>query len=272
MGRPPIDLTNQKFGKLTAKEIVERGGAHKSVKWLCECECGGSKIVDSQLLKRGFITDCGCSTKNRLVGKRVGRLTVVANTGKHQSGHVVWLCKCDCGNYTEVITSNLNPNRFNATLSCGCLRKENATKHNLSNTTIYKTLVSIKGRCKNPSSRFYSLYGGRGITLCDEWDGEKGFENFYNWSISNGWKKGLSIDRIDNNKGYSPDNCRWTTQKVQANNTRRNRMITIDGETHSLTEWVEIKGICMGTVADRLKRGWNEIDAIAKPIKKKAGI
>ena len=268
MGRPPIDLSNQKFGKLTAKEIVEHGGANKSVKWFCECECGGTKIVESQLLKRGIITDCGCSIKNRLVGKRVGRLTIVANTGRHQGNRVIWLCKCDCGNYTEVITTNLNPNRPNATLSCGCLRKEKATKHNLSNTTIYKTLVAIKGRCKNPSNKFYSSYGARGITLCDEWDDENGFEKFYNWSIENGWKPGLSIDRIDNNKGYSPDNCRWTTQKTQANNTRRNRMITINEETHTLTEWAEINNICIGTIEDRVKRGWSYVEAVTKPTKK----
>lgn len=270
MGRKPIDITGNKFGKLTAIKIVEHGGNHKPVKWLCECECGNTKIVDSQLLRRGYITDCGCKIKNRLIGKRFGRLTVLSNTGKYQSSHVIWLCKCDCGKLTEVMTTNLSLTRKNATLSCGCMRKEKNTKHNLSNTKIYKTLVAIKGRCKNPKDPNYHRYGGRGIKICEEWDNENGFENFYKWSMENGYKEGLSIDRKDNNKGYSPDNCRWTTQKQQMNNTRHNRYVTINGENRSLTEWAEIKGICIGTIRDRLKRGWSEIDAITKPVRGRA--
>lgn len=270
MGRKPIDLTGQKFGKLTAIKIVEHGGSHKPVKWLCRCDCGNEKNVDSQLLRRGLVTDCGCKTKGRLIGKRFGRLVVLEYTElgkKTKCGDIVWKCLCDCGNITYVATNNLETKR-SKTLSCGCLRKEKATKHNLSHTKIYKTLVAIKCRCKNKNNKNYLRYGGRGITICEEWDGENGFENFYKWSIENGYRDGLTIDRIDNHKGYSPDNCRWTTQKIQMNNTRRNRIIEIDGISHSVTEWSEITGISARTISDRLCRGLDERSAVTKPVKK----
>ena len=271
MGRPPIDLTGQRFGKLTAIEIAEHGGSHKPVKWRCKCDCGRERIVDSQLLRNGIATDCGCKITDRLIGKRFGRLVVLRDSGirKKGCGDIVWECQCDCGNKAYVLTCNLFAKK-SFTVSCGCMRREKATKHNLSSTNIYKVLIAIKGRCKNPNNQSYFRYGGRGITLCQEWDGEDGFKNFYEWSMENGYAPGLTIDRIDNNKGYSPDNCRWATQKVQMNNNSRNRYVTINGETHSLTEWAEIKGICIGTVRDRLKRGWSEIDAITKPIRGRA--
>ncbi len=266
MGRPPIDITGQRFGKLTAIKIISHEGAHKPVKWLCLCDCGNEKVVDSQLLRRGLITDCGCKINERLVGKRFGRLVVLEATDRRMSGDIVWKCKCDCGNITYVATCNLTAKR-SFTASCGCMRKEKAIKHNLSKTKIYKKLLAIKGRCKNPKDKNYFRYGGRGITICEEWDNENGFENFYNWAISHGYEAGLTIDRIDNNKGYCPDNCRWVTQKVQMNNQSRNRYVKIGEETHSLIEWAEIKKISIGTIYDRLKRGWSEYDAITKPIK-----
>lgn len=269
MGRPPIDLSGQRFGSLTAISIAEHGGSHKPVKWLCKCDCGGEKIVDSQLLRRGIIKDCGCHVKKRLIGKRFGRLVVLEATDKRISGDIVWKCKCDCGNITYVSTGNLEA-KEHFTASCGCMRIENSTKHNLSKEKLYKKLVAIKGRCKNQKDKNYYRYGGRGITLCEEWDGEHGFENFYKWAIEHGYRDELTIDRIDNNKGYFPENCRWVTQQVQMNNQSGNRFVTIDGETHSLTEWSRIKGINIGTVRDRLKRGWSEYDALMKPVRGRA--
>lgn len=269
MGRPPIDLSGHRFGSLTAIRIVEHGGKHKPVKWLCKCDCGKEKIVDSQLLRQGIMKDCGCHVTERLTGKRFGKLLVLGPTDKRMGSNIVWECKCDCGNITYVSTCNLMAKKH-FTGSCGCMRIEKSTKHGLSKTKIYKAMIAIRDRCNNPNCKHYDGYGGRGITLCEEWSGEHGFENFYNWSISHGYEDGLTIDRIDNNKGYSPDNCRWVTQKVQMNNRRGCRFVTIDGETHSLTEWSEIKGICIGTVRDRLKKGWSEYDAITKPVKGRA--
>lgn len=265
-----IELTGQRFGKLTVLERAGGGGYHKPAKWRCVCDCGREKIVDSQLLRQGIITDCGCKITDRLVGKRFGRLTVIRDSGKRYQNNcgIIWECRCDCGNTTYVLTGNLTAKR-NFTASCGCMKKERFTKHNLYKTKVYEKLNAIRGRCKNPNDRSYFRYGGRGITLCKEWDGPDGFQNFYDWAMSNGYKDGLTIDRIDNDKGYSPDNCRWVTQKVQMNNTRRNRYVVIDGEKHSVSEWARIKGICIGTVRDRLRRGWSEYDAIMKPLRHK---
>lgn len=137
MGRPPIDISGEKFGSLTAIRIVERGGSHKPVKWLCKCDCGKEKVVDSQLLRNGIMKDCGCHVTNRLVGQRFGRLTVLEPTDRRMCGDIVWKCKCDCGNITYVATCNLMAKR-SFTASCGCMRKEKATKHGLSKTKIYK--------------------------------------------------------------------------------------------------------------------------------------
>lgn len=264
-----IDLTGQRFGNLVVKEIFDSGGSHKAARWTCVCDCGNEKIVDSQMLRRGYITHCGCEIKNRLVGQKFGKLTVLENTGEHQGGHVVWLCRCDCGNLTKVITSNLNPNRQNRTLSCGCHRKELATKHGLYQTKIYKALNRIRQRCFNTSDAKYKDYGGRGITVCDEWMGTNGYVNFYNWSIHNGYKEGLTIDRIDNNGNYCPDNCRWTTRIVQQNNRRVNHNIEINGETHTLTEWSRIKGISATGILGRIRKGWSEEDAVMIPVNEK---
>lgn len=264
-----IDLTGQRFGKLVVESLYDSGGKHISAKWNCICDCGNKKIVDSQMLRRGYIKDCGCKIKNRLVGQKFGKLTVIKNTGERQSKDIVWLCQCECGNYTKVITSNLNPSKKNRTLSCGCHRKERVTKHGLCKTKIYKALNHIRQRCFNISDPKYMDYGGRGITVCDEWIGDDGYVNFYNWSIANGYKDGLTIDRVDNNGNYSPDNCRWATRTMQQNNRRVNHNIEINGEIHTLTEWSRIKGMNTGTILGRIRRGWSEKDAVITPVNKK---
>lgn len=119
---------------------------------------------------------------------------------------------------------------------------------------IYKVYDHMRYRCYNINDKEYSWYGGRGITICDEWLND--FMSFYDWSMNNGYQDNLTIDRIDNNKGYSPINCRWTTRKEQARNTRRNRLITIDGETKCLVEWCEVFNLNYHTVKRRLYRGW----------------
>lgn len=123
-------------------------------------------------------------------------------------------------------------------------------KHGLSRTPIYEAWKGMKGRCNCSSDVAYKNYGGRGIKVCSEWENDP--IAFYNWSINNGWKKGLSIDRIDNNKGYSPDNCRWTTKTVQNRNRRCVLSITYKGETHTLKEWSKITGINYQTLLSRI--------------------
>ncbi len=160
-----------------------------------------------------------------LTNKKFNLLTVISFHHKHRrfkNGKCIatinyWFCKCDCGNYSIVCGDNL---KNGAVKSCGCLRHlATRTTHNFSRTRIYTIWCGMKARCFNVNNPRYKDYGGRGISMCDEWNNS--FINFYNWSIQNGYKSSLSIDRINNDLGYFPNNCRWTTAKEQANNRRK---------------------------------------------------
>lgn len=127
-----------------------------------------------------------------------------------------------------------------------------APTHGLKNHPLYKKWCSMRERCNNPHNGSYHRYGGKGITVCEEWND---FEAFYEWSIENGWEKGLTIDRIDNAKGYSPDNCRYVSHKEQNRNYSRNHLITYKGETLCLADWADRFGIKRATVLYRIKAG-----------------
>lgn len=190
-----------------------------------------------------------------LTGKRFGRLTVMGQAAPSPSGKVRWRCLCDCGNYVDVFWCNLG--RGN-TQSCGCYHREFATKtktvHGQRRSKLYGVWCSMKARCANPNQKSYPLYGGRGITVCADWLDD--FSAFYVWAMENGYKDGLTIDRIDGDKGYSPENCRWVTRKVQANNINTNVHVTYNGETHTLSEWADIVGSYEKRLWWRYKQGW----------------
>lgn len=159
--------------------------------------------------------------KNDLTGDRFGRLVAVRVLGK-KNGAYVWECLCDCGNTTFVCGSKLTNGH---TKSCGCIRKEGVRKpaysHGLCNTRLYRIWSNIKSRCLNPKSDNYKFYGGKGITICEEW--LHSFQAFYDWAMENGYKDGLTIDRKNSDDGYSPRNCQWITQSenaTRANNKR----------------------------------------------------
>ena len=147
-----------------------------------------------------------------MVGKRFGRLVVVEEAGKNKSKSILWACKCDCGNTKVLIGGNL---RSGDTKSCGCIQKERLTTHGMSGTSTYKIWEMMIQRCYNPNNTHYKDYGGRGIILCAEWLKFKGF--FDDMGVR---PIGLSIDRIDNEKGYYKANCRWATQTEQVRNQR----------------------------------------------------
>lgn len=209
-----------------------------------------------------------------LTGQRFGRLTVMKldhfeMKGVHKRPY--WLCQCDCGNI-KIITSNSL--RKGLTKSCGCLQQEvahnNFYKGIPERRRLYGILFNAKDRCYNENSEYYHNYGGRGITVCNEWMGNDGLEKFIEWALSNGYKEGLTLDRKDNNKGYSPDNCSWETRKHQSNNKRNNVWITLNGETKTLAQWCEKYNVPYARVETRYtKMGWCIEDALFTPRYKK---
>ena len=192
-----------------------------------------------------------------LTGKRFNRLTVIKRV-ELKGKSTRWLCKCDCGNETIVTSEKLKSGH---TKSCGCYCHDLVRKHGKYGTRIYKIWQSMKARCNNTKTPYY---GGRGITVCDEWLND--FKAFYDWAMANGYRDDLTIDRINNDGNYEPSNCRWITMKEQANNTRSNHNITFNGETHSLSEWSRILGIHSHTLSNRIYRGWSIKRAFTEPI------
>lgn len=203
-----------------------------------------------------------------LTGQRFGRWMVLERVWRSDSTQTLWLCRCDCGNMGILNTRNL---RSGKSKSCGCLQKEAVSKsntiHGMRNTRLYTIWLKMKNRCQNSNHKDYHLYGGRGITVCNEW---QQFEPFYEWAMSNGYSEDLTIDRINNDGGYSPDNCRWATVKEQANNKRNTCWVTYNGETRTLSEWSELVGIKHSVLQSRIcKLHWDIEKAFTTPVRRK---
>ena len=189
-----------------------------------------------------------------LTGQKFNHLTAVELVSRKPTR---WKCICDCGNYTTVLTTNLKSGKVK---SCGCIHHRGNPKHNICYSRQYAIYKKIIRRCYNPDDPAYKNYGGRGIDVCKEWRDD--VVNFYNWSIENGYSDNLSIDRIDNNKGYSPNNCRWADAKEQSNNRRSCRLYTINGIEKTLAQWCECYNMEYKTVYARLSRNWNIEEAL----------
>lgn len=186
-----------------------------------------------------------------LIGQRFARLLVVARSADSLDGRARWCCRCDCGNEIVTLAQSLLNCR---TRSCGCLNLEVATQrsttHGRSTSRAYRVWAEMLQRCTNPKRPHYERYGGRGISVCARW---MKFENFF--ADMGERPRGLTLERIDNDGNYEPDNCRWATRLEQGQNTRTNRRVVLNGETLSLSELSRRVGIRYTTLRGRLNRG-----------------
>lgn len=194
-----------------------------------------------------------------LIGQRFGKLIVISKSKIKKYGVYLWECRCDCGNITYVSSNSLNSGN---TKSCGCYKYSGLyhPKHKGYKTHLYFVWESMKKRCYNSNDKFYYCYGDVGIKVCDEWRND--FSSFRDWAVRNGYNEEklasginkLTLDRIDVNGNYCPQNCRWVDMSIQNNNKRNIRKYYYNGETHTITEWSKIKNISFMTLYDRLNK------------------
>lgn len=238
------DYNGQRFGRLVVigegEPLITKSGK-KRRRLLCQCDCGRQTVAQPSNLVHGSVRSCGCIASevsrelirklgedNRLdiSNQKFGRLTAIEPVESDVPGGVTWRCICDCGKETYVKVKDL---RNGGTKSCGCLRDEKIAEvnksHGESHTRLYNVWNGMRQRCKDPSHKSYKNYGGRGICFCDEWED---YTAFRDWALKNGYSKDAkygqcTLDRIDVNKNYSPDNCRWVDSKTQASNKRNSR-------------------------------------------------
>lgn len=192
-----------------------------------------------------------------LTNQTFGRWTVL-RPDVFKSGAMHWHCRCDCGTERVVNGAHL---RGGKTVSCGCYKAEAKTTHGLHRHPMYRTWAGMLSRCRNPNDMWYHRYGGRGIKVCERWHD---FANFY--ADVGDRPEGHTLDRIDNNGGYTPENVRWATHVQQAKTkTQTDRYIAALGKTRTVTEWARKIGVDPGVIHMRLHRGWTEEQAVLLP-------
>lgn len=253
------EIVGRQYGKLTVLSFDRLPNGRRAV--ICRCSCGNEKPYDLGAVRTGNSTCCGCIKKptvtdDQVAGLVFGRLTVIRRNGTHRLGAAMVDCRCVCGTVKHLRLIDL---RCGSVASCGCLRDELRKTRNLTHgqsreenkTKEYRAWTALRNRCSNPRTPGYKDYGGRGITVCERWSS---FENF----ISDMGKSppGTSIDRIKNDKGYSPENCRWATKREQEANKRSNILIQLNGISKPIFTWAQEFGINGHTAWARWRRGW----------------
>ena len=274
----------QKFDMLTVIDRVEDhispNGKHHA-RWLCECSCEEHNRVirySTDLTSERFHS-CGCALRSKpqkdLIGMVFGKLTVIEKAEDYiktdGSRIPMWKCKCSCEAGTICIKSEYNLLE-GYTHSCGCLRIEKTIEshktHGDSKSRLYYVWEKMIRRCYDESNSSYKNYGNRGITVCQEW--KNSYESFKKWAINNGYDKTanrgeFTIERIDNNGNYSPNNCKLANMHEQGNNKRNNRIITIGDISLTVSQWADKLNMPKKIIYSRLHSGWSEYDALMTP-------
>lgn len=264
----PFDTyRGKKFGMLTIIEDLGLSTLTRKRKVVALCDCGIYKEYHLMNIKKNINPNCGCydiKHKEEFVGRKFGILTVLEELMSVNRQRMM-LVRCACGNKTSMSISSLN----SGTQSCGCIGRlkhgDRMRTHGLSKHDLYGTWGNIKSRCINPNLESYEDYGKRGICVCDEWLND--FMSFYNWCMENGWQKGLSIDRIDNDGHYEPSNCRIGDFEIQSRNKRNNVWIEYQGERLVVTDWCKKLGLKETTVYCRILNGMDPVEALTKEVK-----
>lgn len=264
------DISGQRFGLLTVKKFVEM--SRQGSVWLCVCDCGNEVKIGIGAIQSGNTKSCGCLRLRRvteallkdLTGSQFGDWFVIGRDENKNKQHTYWLCRCSCGAVVSVEGKSL---RRGDTQKCKvCAGKDLTKARRPFEKALRIVLGGIKNRCRCRGNTSYRNYGGRGIALCDEWND---FESFYEWAIKSGYQPNLTVERVCNDLGYSPGNCRWATFSEQNRNKRSNKIITIDGEAKTLSDWLAEYHRPTATYKTRIKLGWSEIDAIIKPARRR---
>lgn len=266
-----IDIAGMQFNDLTALMYTGKGF------WICKCKCGAlTKVSGTDLRKYKTHSCSSCSQLYDLTGKTIDTWEVLYRAPS-RNRKTIWHCKCtECGKERDVFADSLLGGR---TKGCTCHRatllKKVATTHGMSKTRFYRIWYKTRRKCLDPKDSCYYKYGGRGITICDRW--KDSFENFrddmyesYLKHVEEFGEKETSINRIDNDGNYCPENCEWATNKEQANNKRSSHFIIIGEERHTLSEWCEILNVSKTTVYYRINNlGMSAVEALTVPINEK---
>jgi len=205
-----------------------------------------------------------------LTGRQFFDLTVESRHPQNLHNRAVWVCRCKCGNTRLVVGQDLKKGAIKRCTKCAsvysaAMSSIASTTHGMSDTSLYNCWSHMKQRTLNPKCKSFPRYGGRGIGICEEWKSD--FTAFQKWAIENGYSPSLSLDRIDNDKGYYPENCRWADRTTQQNNRTACHYITVNGETRTVSQWAQKLNIRPTSLNARIRRGWTIEDAVLSPRK-----
>ena len=276
----PVEIGSV-FGRLTVVGEGERvpNGAKSARGIIVQCSCGSpSYTVNINNLRSGRAISCGCARRESaaktaegqrgktreeikdgvqagLEGREFGRLTVVEDLGNIEE-YRAYRCTCSCGQ--EVVVAAYRLIHEKGPRSCGCLQRDVVTTHGMEGTRVYNIWHGMKARCSLPTNISYHQYGGRGITYCERWEI---FENFIA-NMGEPPSEEHSLDRINNDGNYSPENCRWATIEVQSNNRSNSRFLEFQGRRQTLTQWAKELGMSPATIRGRLERDWTVEEAL----------